>query len=129
MAAGIGAVALCKMLGLRFGIYPLKGYSVSLPLLDFGHKISITDSEHKIVYSALGDRLRIAGIADLCGYDKRIKRTRIKKMIEIARKTFPNAAHYNLFDNAPYNALDNPSHNALDDVSDNVSDNVSWQCV
>jgi D-amino-acid dehydrogenase len=52
-------------LGIHLPIYPAKGYSVTLPVKDesVAHQVSLTDDECKLVFSRLGDRLRITGTA------------------------------------------------------------------
>lgn len=51
-------------------VYPLKGYSLTYHLAtqSIAPKISVTDFAHKVVYARLGNRLRVAGMADLEGY-------------------------------------------------------------
>jgi D-amino-acid dehydrogenase len=69
IATGASSVPLLGTLGIRVPLYPLKGYSLTAPL-DAGAiapRISITDYERKMVYARLGDRLRIAGMADITG--------------------------------------------------------------
>src|SRR5262249_13973161 len=65
---------LVRPLGIRLAIYPLKGYSVTLPVADArrAYSVSLTDDEHKLVFSRLGERLRIAGTAALDGYNTRL---------------------------------------------------------
>jgi len=56
---------------LHLSIYPAKGYSSTLPIRNplLAHTISLTDDEYKLVFSRLGDRLRVAGTAELNGFD------------------------------------------------------------
>ena len=58
-----------KPLGIRVPVYPLKGYSLSLPITDDrgAPRISVTDFKRKVVYARLGGELRVAGMADLSG--------------------------------------------------------------
>src|SRR5262249_52457802 len=62
-----------KPLGVNIPVYPLKGYSITLPLgpehAQTAPTVSLTDEAHKIVISRLGNRLRAAGTAELAGYD------------------------------------------------------------
>jgi D-amino-acid dehydrogenase len=53
--------------GVSLRIYPAKGYSVTIPIgeTSVAPHVSLTDDEYKLVYSNLGDRLRIAGTAEL----------------------------------------------------------------
>lgn len=70
VATGTGAARLLKPLGIDVPVYPLKGYSLTYHLgpQSIAPKISVTDFARKVVYARLGDRLRVAGMADLEGY-------------------------------------------------------------
>lgn len=71
VANGAGAAALLRPLGIDLPIYPVKGYSLSLPVRDAAAvpATSVTDFQRKIVYARLGDQLRVAGMADIVGHD------------------------------------------------------------
>jgi D-amino-acid dehydrogenase len=72
-------------------IYPAKGYSVTLPLPPdlAAPKVSLTDDEHRLVFSRLGHRLRIAGTAEFNGYDNTLNRVRCQMILARARQLFP----------------------------------------
>ncbi len=74
-------------------VYPAKGYSVTMPVKDLEgwHKVSLTDDEHKLVFSRLGDRLRIAGTAELNGYDRDAERVRCEAIVRRVEELFPGA--------------------------------------
>ena len=80
-------------LGIRLPIYPAKGYSVTLPVKDESraHRVSLTDDEFKLVFSRLGDRLRIAGTAELNGYDRDLNRVRCEAIVRRVEELFPGA--------------------------------------
>jgi D-amino-acid dehydrogenase len=80
-------------LGVRLPIYPAKGYSVTMPVKDASkaHQVSLTDDEYKLVFSRLGDRLRIAGTAELNGYDRDLNRTRCEAIVRRVEQLFPGA--------------------------------------
>jgi D-amino-acid dehydrogenase len=80
-------------LGIRLPIYPAKGYSVTLPVKDEtrAHRVSLTDDEYKLVFSRLGDRLRIAGTAELNGYDRDLNRVRCEAIVRRVEQLFPGA--------------------------------------
>ena len=68
--------AAARQLGIWLNIYPAKGYSATLPVnRRQAASVVLLDDEYKLVFSRLGDRLRIAGTAELDGYDTRIERT------------------------------------------------------
>jgi len=84
-------------LGIRLPIYPAKGYSVTMPVKDASraHQVSLTDDEFKLVFSrytsAGGDRLRIAGTAELNGYDRDLNRVRCEAIVRRVEELFPGA--------------------------------------
>ncbi|MGL4231847.1 MAG: FAD-dependent oxidoreductase [Casimicrobium sp.] len=71
VANGMGATPLLRTIGIRVPIQPIKGYSITLPADAVAHmpQRSITDLARKIVYAPLGDRLRVAGFAELSAHD------------------------------------------------------------
>lgn len=82
---------LLKPLGLRVPIYPAKGYSVTIPVSgsNSAPKISITDSNHRMVFTRLGDRLRVAGTAEIIGYDTTINERRARSLLDVTMAQFP----------------------------------------
>ena len=85
---------LVRPLGIRLAIYPLKGYSVTLPVADArkAYTVSLTDDEHKLVFSRLGERLRIAGTAELNGYNTELNEARCRAILRRTLELFPGAA-------------------------------------
>jgi D-amino-acid dehydrogenase len=91
---GIGSNKLLSQIGEKLPIYPMKGYSITAKATSMAPKISITDEGRKVVYSKIGDRLRIAGIAEFAGYNKTISAKVVSKMTKNAQNCFPNSADY-----------------------------------
>ena len=91
LANGYDATALARPLGLRLPIYPIKGYSVTLPIIDANKapKVSITDAQRKMVFAPMGGELRVAGFAELIGRDLRIDPARTHALVEAVREVFP----------------------------------------
>lgn len=85
---------MLKPLGIALPIYPVRGYSVTLPPGQASPAISITHLEHRIVFSRLGDTVRIAGFADFVGYQTHNDSKRLARMLDIARRIAPQAADY-----------------------------------
>jgi D-amino-acid dehydrogenase len=77
-------------------IYPAKGYSVSIPIdaSSVAPHVSLTDDQYKLVYSNLGDRLRVAGTAELSGYSLNLNYGRCRAMLNNARDLFPRAGAF-----------------------------------
>jgi D-amino-acid dehydrogenase len=82
--------------GVSLAIYPAKGYSVTIPTEGSNHApvTSLTDDEHKLVYSNLGGRLRVAGTAELAGYGRSLNHRRCRAILDNARKLFPRAGAF-----------------------------------
>jgi D-amino-acid dehydrogenase len=87
---------LTRPLGFDLPIYPAKGYSASIPIIDAAKAptVSLTDDEAKIVFTRLGDRMRIAGTAELSGYSTDLNPVRCEALIRRAKEIFPGAADY-----------------------------------
>ena len=93
LAMGSLSPLYAKPLGIHLPIYPAKGYSVTMPVKDasMAHQVSLTDDEYKLVFSRLGDRLRIAGTAELNGYDRDLNRVRCEAIVRRVEQLFPGA--------------------------------------
>lgn len=91
LACGSYSPLLAKPLGLRLPVYPAKGYSATLTLAEGSQAptVSLTDDERKLVFSRLGNRLRIAGTAEFNGYNLELNPVRCRAVIERARELFP----------------------------------------
>lgn len=100
-AMGSFTPALVAPLGVHCPVYPAKGYSATFNVLepDAAPTVSLTDSEHKIVYSRLGNQLRMAGTAELGGYSRELNTTRCQNMVALVRDLFPIALD---FDNVQF---------------------------
>lgn len=83
VANGTGAAALLRPLGIALPIYPVKGYSLGLPVRDAGAipTASVTDFQRKIVYARLGRQLRVAGMADIVGHDETLADDRLATLM------------------------------------------------
>ena len=83
-------------LGIPCNVYPAKGYSASFDVVDASAApmVSLTDSAHKVVYSRLGNQLRMAGTAELSGYSRALNTIRCDNMVNLARELFPTALDF-----------------------------------
>jgi len=96
LATGAPSVSLLGSLGIHVPLYPLKGYSLTAPV-EVGAvapRVSITDFERKIVYARLGDRLRIAGMADITGRRANIDPQRVATLRAESAAAFPGVANF-----------------------------------
>ena len=102
LSLGTQSPLLLRPLGMRLPIYPLKGYSITLPRSESAPAaqpgVSITDFKRKIVYAPLTAdgraALRVAGMADIAGYSNEPDPARLKLLFDEARAAFPAAADY-----------------------------------
>ncbi|MBB6561367.1 D-amino-acid dehydrogenase [Acidovorax soli] len=97
LAMGSFSPLLAQPLGIHLPIYPAKGYSVTMPVKDaaMAHQVSLTDDEYKLVFSRYtserGDRLRIAGTAELNGYQRDLNQVRCDAIVRRVEQLFPGA--------------------------------------
>lgn len=78
-------------LGERLPIFPVKGYSVTIPAGPGAPFVSLTDEAQKLVLSRLGERLRIAGMAELAGYDLAVDEARCQRILDRVFRLLPDA--------------------------------------
>jgi len=71
LAMGSYSPKLAAPLGMRLPVYPVKGYSITVPIVDEGRApvSTVMDETHKIAITRLGDRIRVGGMAELSGFD------------------------------------------------------------
>lgn len=98
VALGSYSPALLAGVGVDALVYPAKGYSATLPLRT-GSKVpapkgSITDDEKKVVFTTIGDRLRIAGTAELNGFDTSLNTVRCEALTRRAKHHFPDLCEW-----------------------------------
>jgi D-amino-acid dehydrogenase len=87
---------LLRTIGVRIPVYPAKGYSNTFPIADPARapNVSLTDEDHKIVFSRLGERLRVAGTAELTGYSTELNMPRCEALTKRTRELFPEACDW-----------------------------------
>jgi D-amino-acid dehydrogenase len=91
LAAGSYSRDLLKPLGLDIPVYPVKGYSLTMPLSDasLAPQSTVLDETYKIALTRLGDRLRVGGMAELAGFDLRLNPRRRATLEKVTRELFP----------------------------------------
>ncbi|MFC5522938.1 D-amino acid dehydrogenase [Polaromonas jejuensis] len=96
VALGSQAPSLLRPLGLRLPVYPLKGYSITVPIVDdaLAPHVAIMDEHHKIMVSRLGDRIRVAGMAELVGHDLQLQDDRRALLMRLTRELLPNGLDF-----------------------------------
>jgi D-amino-acid dehydrogenase len=93
---GAQSVFLLRPIGIDAPIYPLKGYSLTLPIANATAApfVSITDHKRKVVYARLGEELRVAGMADITNYRAELDCARIDVLVREVKDTFPGSADF-----------------------------------
>jgi len=96
LSMGSFSSALARQLGIFLNIYPAKGYSITVPVKneEAAFKVSLTDDEHKLVYSRLGNRMRVAGMAELSGYSRKLNYTRCRAIVRRTAEVMPEAGYW-----------------------------------
>jgi len=96
MALGSYSPIHTRRLGVGLPIYPLKGYSITLPVIEGGGapQMSGVDEQHLLAWSRFGDRLRLTSVAEFAGYDTSPDPARYRLMLDIAQRLFPAGVDY-----------------------------------
>ena len=96
VAMGSYSPLITRSIGLSLPVYPAKGYSASVPIADESKapRVSLTDDEAKIVVTRLGNRMRIAGTAELSGYSTDLNMVRCEALTRRVSELFPGAGEY-----------------------------------
>jgi len=91
LALGSYSPLLLRPLGLRIPVYPVKGYSITVPITDakFAPESTIMDETHKVAVTRLGDRIRVGGTAELAGYSLKLREARRDTLDHVVTDLFP----------------------------------------
>ncbi|RJF91649.1 D-amino acid dehydrogenase [Noviherbaspirillum saxi] len=96
LTMGARSAGFARQAGFSLPVYPLKGYSITVPVAGLSvsevPSISITDFSRKVVYARIGDDLRVAGRVELVGFDKHIPARAIEELKTSTGELFPHAA-------------------------------------
>lgn len=90
-ALGSYSPLLLKPLGLSIPVYPVKGYSITVPISDASGapESTVMDETHKVAITRLGDRIRVGGMAELAGYDLTLREARRATLEHVLTDLFP----------------------------------------
>ena len=91
VALGSFSPLLVAPLGLDLPIYPVKGYSITVPIVDAGGapESTVMDETHKVAVTRLGDRIRVGGTAELAGYSLKLHEARRRTLEHVVTDLFP----------------------------------------
>lgn len=96
VALGSYSPLLTRPVGIDLPVYPAKGYSITLDVTDPARAptVCLTDADAKLVISRLGNRLRVAGTAELSGYSTELNPVRCEAIRRRAAGMFPGAGDF-----------------------------------
>ena len=92
LALGSYSSKLLKPVGIDVPVYPVKGYSITVPITDaaMSPESTIMDETHKVAVTRLGDRIRVGGTAQLSGFDLQLDAERRKTLEFVVQDLFPH---------------------------------------
>ncbi len=92
MSLGSYSPLFLRQLGVRVPIYPLKGYSITIPTAghDGAPLHGIHDGSYRLVMCRIGERLRAAGTAELAGYNRELTARRLQGILDATMAIFPS---------------------------------------
>ncbi len=93
LCLGPASAPMARKIGVNLDIYPVKGYSVTLPVREGALAVGmgLTDAAQKMAFSRLGDRVRATAIAEIAGYERSIDQKRCQQIVANAQRLFPDA--------------------------------------
>ncbi len=96
LSLGCDSPFLTRKLGIRLPIYPVKGYSVTVPVGEQHNAPTIggVDENNLVAYARMGNRLRITATAEFSGYDRSHTPNDFRFMLSVARDLFPGGGDY-----------------------------------
>ncbi|HEU4460082.1 MAG TPA: FAD-dependent oxidoreductase [Methylibium sp.] len=104
LAAGPQAARLASTFGLHLPIYPIRGYSLTLGFRgERRPKVSVTHLGQKTVYAPVGGMLRVAGMAEIDGYENTVLQARATTLARSLEELYPGVC--NLEPNSPWSGL------------------------
>jgi len=91
LALGSYSPQLLAPLGLKVPVYPVKGYSITLPVVDDAAApvSTVMDETYKIAITRLGDRIRVGGTAEIAGFDLRLHEERRQTLLHSVMDLYP----------------------------------------
>jgi D-amino-acid dehydrogenase len=91
VALGSYSPLLLAGIGIRIPVYPVKGYSITVPVADPGGapESTVMDETHKVAVTRLGDRIRAGGTAELAGYTLQLHEARRHTLEHVVSDLFP----------------------------------------
>jgi D-amino-acid dehydrogenase len=94
VALGSYSPLILRPIGIRIPVYPVKGYSITVPIVDASGapESTVMDETHKVALTRLGDRIRVGGTAELAGYTLKLHEARRNTLTHVVSDLFPKDA-------------------------------------
>ena len=91
VALGSYSPLLLRRIGIGLPVYPVKGYSITVPIADptGAPESTVMDETHKVAITRLGNRIRVGGMAELDGYNTRLRRSRRSTLEHVVTDLYP----------------------------------------
>ena len=91
MALGSYSPLLLRRIGIDLPVYPVKGYSLTIPITDpaGAPESTVMDETHKVAITRLGDRIRVGGMAELDGYSTKLRPARRATLDHVVTDLYP----------------------------------------
>ncbi|HHC6526448.1 TPA: D-amino acid dehydrogenase [Vibrio parahaemolyticus] len=96
VASGSFSTALLKQLDIDIPVYPVKGYSLTLPIEneEYAPRSTVMDETYKVAMTRFDDRIRVAGTAELAGFDPSLPQKRKNTIEMVVRDLFPHGGDF-----------------------------------
>lgn len=96
VCAGIASRRILKTAGICLPLYPVKGYSTQFPMRGVDLQRSVTDHQRRLVFTPLGDQVRVAGLMHFSGCDLTVSAATQAHLARAIHDVFPSADVSNL---------------------------------
>jgi D-amino-acid dehydrogenase len=92
LALGSYSPLMLRQVGIRIPVYPVKGYSITIPIVDAAGapESTVMDETFKVAITRLGDRIRVGGTAEIAGYDMSLRQARRDTLVHSVSDLFPH---------------------------------------
>lgn len=96
LCMGCESPLVTRGIGLNLPIYPIKGYSLTIPITDpsLAPKLPVLDEHNLVGITPMGDRIRVTATAEFAGYDRGHKPSDFAFMMRVTRELYPRGIDY-----------------------------------
>ncbi|MEB0013997.1 FAD-dependent oxidoreductase [Glaciimonas sp. Cout2] len=96
VAAGTGSARLLRKIGLKVPLQAVKTYTITAAIKNYevAPKLALQDDAYKVTMARLGERIRVAGIAELGARDTGIDDKALRTLLKVTQDWYPDAANY-----------------------------------